>query len=45
VEQPEQLRPALQRAVDANSVAVVDCVTDPEVMSDLMKNLGGMDVM
>jgi acetolactate synthase-1/2/3 large subunit len=45
VTEPDQLRPALQRAVDANTVAVVDCVTDPDVMSDLMKNLGGMDVM
>ena len=45
VEQPDQLRPALHRAVESGTVAVVDCVTDPDVMSDLMKNLGGMDVM
>ena len=45
VERPDDLRPALQRAVDSGTVAVVDCVTDPDVMSDLMKNLGGMDVM
>jgi acetolactate synthase I/II/III large subunit len=45
VESPDQLRPALRRAVDSGVVAVVDCVTDPDVMSDLMKNLGGMDVM
>jgi acetolactate synthase-1/2/3 large subunit len=45
VERPDQLRPALQRAADSGKVAVVDCVTDPDVMSDLMKNLGGMDVM
>jgi hypothetical protein len=24
---------------------VVDCITDPDVMSDLMKNLGGLNVM
>jgi hypothetical protein len=24
---------------------VVDCVTDPDVMSDLMKNLSGLNVM
>src|SRR5204863_2212259 len=42
VERPDDLRPALQRAVDSGTVAVVDCVTDPDVMSDLMKNLGGM---
>jgi acetolactate synthase-1/2/3 large subunit len=45
VTEPDQLRPALQRAVDSGRVAVVDCLTDPDVMSDLMKNLGGMDVM
>jgi acetolactate synthase-1/2/3 large subunit len=45
VTEPGQLRPALQRAVESGRVAVVDCVTDPDVMSDLMKNLGGMDVM
>ena len=45
VEAPDQLEPALRRAIDSNRVAVVDCVTDPDVMSDLMKNLGGMDVM
>ena len=25
--------------------ALVDVVTDPEVMSDLMRNLAGLDVM
>jgi acetolactate synthase-1/2/3 large subunit len=45
VERPDQLQPALERAVASGTVAVVDCVTDPDVMSDLMKNLGGMDVM
>jgi len=45
VESPEELLPALERAVDSETVAVVDAVTDPDVMSDLMKNLGGMDVM
>ena len=42
---PEYFLPALERAVDSGTVAVVDAVTDPDVMSDLMKNLGGMDVM
>ena len=45
VEAPEELRPALDRAAASGTVAVVDVVTDPDVMSDLMKNLGGMDVM
>ncbi|HJP64820.1 MAG TPA: thiamine pyrophosphate-dependent enzyme, partial [Actinomycetota bacterium] len=44
----EQLRPALERAAKAahdGSPAVVDAVTDPDVMSDLMRNLGGLAVM
>jgi thiamine pyrophosphate-dependent acetolactate synthase large subunit-like protein len=44
----EELRPALERALKATDQgvpAVVDCVTDPDVMSDLMKNLGGLNVM
>jgi thiamine pyrophosphate-dependent acetolactate synthase large subunit-like protein len=45
VESPEEVRPALERAVASGTVAVIDAVTDPDVMSDLMKNLGGMDVM
>ena len=45
VEAPEDVRPALERAADSGAVAVVDVVTDPDVMSDLMRNLGGMDVM
>jgi acetolactate synthase-1/2/3 large subunit len=48
VERPEDLRPALERALKAieqGAPAVVDCATDPDVMSDLMKNLGGLDVM
>lgn len=48
VERPEELRPALERAAkaaDAGAPAVVDVVTDPDIMSDLMRNLGGLDVM
>lgn len=48
VEEPDQLRPALGRALKASSEgvpAVVDAVTDPDVMSDLMRNLGGLNVM
>ena len=44
----DQLRPALERALkaaDEGSPAVVDAVTDPDVMSDLMMNLGGLNVM
>jgi acetolactate synthase-1/2/3 large subunit len=45
VESPEEVRSALERAAESGTVAVVDVLTDPEVMSDLMKNLGGMGVM
>lgn len=44
----DELRPALERALKATEQgvpAVVDCVTDPDVMSDLMKNLSGLNVM
>jgi thiamine pyrophosphate-dependent acetolactate synthase large subunit-like protein len=45
---PEEVRPALERALKATEQgvpAVIDAVTDPNVMSDLMKNLGGLAVM
>lgn len=48
VTEQDELRPALERALKATDQgvpAVVDCVTDPDVMSDLMKNLGGLNVM
>jgi acetolactate synthase-1/2/3 large subunit len=48
VTEPDQLRPALERALKASwdgVPAVVDAVTDPDVMSDLMKNLSGLSVM
>ncbi len=44
----EAIRPALERALEASGSgvpAVVDAVTDPDVMSDLMRNLGGLNVM
>jgi acetolactate synthase-1/2/3 large subunit len=48
VETPEEVRPALERALDAGRSgvpAVIDARTDPDVQSDLMKNLSGLDVM
>ena len=45
VEAPEDVRPALDRAAESGEVAVVNVLTDPEVMSDLMKNLGSLNVM
>ena len=48
VTEPTEVRPALERARKAAEdgvPAVVDAVTDPDVMSDLMRNLGGLSVM
>jgi acetolactate synthase-1/2/3 large subunit len=48
VTERDQLRPALERAANAAAdgvPAVVDAITDPDVMSDLMRNLGGLAVM
>jgi acetolactate synthase I/II/III large subunit len=48
VEQPDEVRPALDRALKATESgvpAVVDCLTDPDVVSDLMRNLGSLNVM
>jgi acetolactate synthase-1/2/3 large subunit len=48
VTEPAQLGPAMERASKAaadGAPAVVDAVTDPDIMSDLMKNLGGLNVM
>jgi thiamine pyrophosphate-dependent acetolactate synthase large subunit-like protein len=48
VTEPSEVRPALERACKAAEEgvpAIVDAVTDPEVMSDLMRNLSGLSVM
>jgi acetolactate synthase-1/2/3 large subunit len=48
VTEPDQVRPALDRALKAfreGVPALVDAVTDPEVISDLMRNLAGLNVM
>ncbi|HXF56765.1 MAG TPA: thiamine pyrophosphate-binding protein, partial [Actinomycetota bacterium] len=48
VTEPQQLRPALERALKATGdgvPALVDAVTDPDVVSDLMRNLAGLDLM
>lgn len=39
------LRPALARALDADGPTVIDVETDPEVLSDLLRNLGALDLM
>jgi acetolactate synthase-1/2/3 large subunit len=48
VTDPADVGPALERALKAAGEgvpAVIDALTDPDVMSDLMKNLGGLNVM
>jgi acetolactate synthase I/II/III large subunit len=48
VTEPSEVRPALERAAKAAEEgvpAIVDAVTDPDVMSDLMRNLSGLAVM
>jgi acetolactate synthase-1/2/3 large subunit len=48
VTEESELRPALERALKATQdgvPSVVDAVTDPDIMSDLMRNLGGLNVM
>jgi thiamine pyrophosphate-dependent acetolactate synthase large subunit-like protein len=38
----DQLRPALERAYTSGTVSVINVETDPEVLSDLLRNLGAM---
>ncbi len=45
VTEPDQIRPALQRAAKSGVVSVLNVVTDPHAESDLMRGLGSMDVM
>lgn len=45
VERPEDLRPALEAAVDAGRVAVVNVRTDPDVVSEILRGIGQLGVM
>jgi acetolactate synthase-1/2/3 large subunit len=48
VTETSEVRPALERArkaAEKGVPAIVDAVTDPDVMSDLMRNLSGLSVM
>jgi acetolactate synthase-1/2/3 large subunit len=48
VTEPSEVRPALERARKAAAdgvPAVVDAVTDPDALSDLMRNVSGLSVM
>ena len=45
VERPDDVEPALKRAVDAGVPAILDCLTDPDVESELIRGLADLDVM
>ncbi len=48
VTDPAELRPALERSMRAGEEgrpAVVDVLTDPEVMSDFMRNMSALSLM
>lgn len=41
----DELRPALERALASGRPSVVNVATDPEVLSELLRNLGDLEVM
>jgi acetolactate synthase-1/2/3 large subunit len=45
VESPDDLRPALRAAIDANVPAVINVKTDPNVLSEILKGIGQLGVM
>jgi acetolactate synthase-1/2/3 large subunit len=45
VEEPDDLRPALKRCVDAGVPAIVNVRTDPGVLSELLRNMGSLGLM
>lgn len=45
VESPDEVVPALKRALDAGAPSLLDCRTDPDVESELIKGLSSLDVM
>ncbi|MFN2583001.1 MAG: thiamine pyrophosphate-binding protein [Candidatus Dormibacteria bacterium] len=45
VERLQELRPALQRAVDSNRCAVIDVTTDPAVLSELLRMVASIGLM
>jgi acetolactate synthase-1/2/3 large subunit len=42
VERPEQLRPALHRAVSSGVVSVIDVCTDPDRPNEVLRNMGAL---
>lgn len=45
VERPQDVRPALEAAVGAGTVAVVNVRTDPNVVSEILRGIGQLGVM
>ena len=45
VERLDELRPALERAVDSNVCSVIDVTTDPAVLSELLRMVATMGLM
>ncbi|MCA1831609.1 MAG: thiamine pyrophosphate-binding protein [Actinomycetota bacterium] len=45
VETLDQLRPALDRALDSGLASIVNVQTDPEVLSELLRNVGQLGLM
>jgi acetolactate synthase-1/2/3 large subunit len=45
VEKPEDVRPAVEKAVDSNTVSVVNVRTDPNVVSEILRGIGQLGVM
>jgi acetolactate synthase-1/2/3 large subunit len=45
VDQPEDVRPALEKAIDSGRVAIVNVRTDPKVVSEILRGIGQLGVM
>jgi thiamine pyrophosphate-dependent acetolactate synthase large subunit-like protein len=45
IESLDELRPALKRALDSGESTVINVATDPEVLSELLRNLGQLGIM
>jgi acetolactate synthase-1/2/3 large subunit len=41
----DELRPALKRSLDSGVASVINVQTDPEILSDLLRNLGSLGLM
>jgi acetolactate synthase-1/2/3 large subunit len=45
VDRPDEVRPALEKAIDSGRVAVVNVRTDPKVVSEILRGIGQLGVM